>query len=265
MIPMIRRSLWDLLWTTLAYALVAALYATAILAYFPYVRDHAASFSKLLDAYPRSLTTVFGISDFASFGGFIGSEVFNLIWPVLAAAFAITAGSAVVAREVEDGTADLWLSVPAQRAALLGGKLAGLGLAIVALVAASLVPVAAGAELFAAHVSVGGVLSMGVVMAAFLLVVAAYSALLSAFSSDRGRATGLAGGLSLAFYLAWIVSRLNPDWHWLGNLSIFTAYEPQRALETGGVDVVHVAVLLGITAAAAAAALAVFQRRDILT
>jgi len=264
MIPMLRKSLWDLRWTTLWYGLVAVLYTSAVLAYFPSVRDNAASFSRILQTYPRSLTAALGFTDIGSFSGFVGSEVFNLIWPVLMAAFAIATGSAVVAREVEEGTADVWLSLPALRAVLLGGKLLALGLAIVALVAASLVPVAAGAALLAAHVSVGGLLSMGALMASFLLVVAAYSALFSAYSSDRGRAAGLAGGLSLAFYLAWVVSRLSPGWSWLGKLSIFTAYEPQRALETGAVDVVHVVVLLGIAAAAAAVALAGFQRRDVL-
>jgi ABC-2 type transport system permease protein len=101
-------------------------------------------------------------------------------------------------------------------------------------------------------------------MTAFVLVVAAYSALFSAFSSDRGRAAGLAGGLSLAFYLAWVVSRINPDWSWLGKLSIFTAYEPQRALESGHVDVAGVGALLALAAVAAAIALVRFQRRDVL-
>jgi len=100
-------------------------------------------------------------------------------------------------------------------------------LALAALVAASLAPVAAGAALLAAHVTVGGVLSMGTVMAAFLLVVAAYSALISAFGSDRGQAAGVAGSLR--------------------------AYEPGRALETGGVEVVRMALLLGIAAGVAAA------------
>lgn len=132
---------------------------------------------------------------------------------------------------------------------------------------ASLVPVAAGAALLAAHVTVGGVLSMGALMAAFLLlllVVAAYLALFSAFSSDRGRAAGLAGRLCLAFYLAWVISRLSPDWSWLGRLSIFTAYEPQRALETGGVDLVRMALLLCSAAGVAVVALVGFKRRDVL-
>jgi ABC-2 type transport system permease protein len=264
MTPMLRKALWDLRWTTLWYGLVAVLYTGAILAYYPYVRDNAASFSKILETYPRSLMDAFGVSDIASFSGFLGSEVFNVIWPVLMAAFAITAGSAIVAREIEEGTADLWLSVPAGRTLLLGGKLLALGLAIVALVAASLLPVALGAAVLAAHVTAGGVLSLGLVMTSFVLIVAAYSALFSAFSSDRGRAAGLAGGLSLVFYLAWVVSRISPDWSWLGKLSIFTAYEPQRALASGGVDATKVAVLMALAAVAVAVALLRFQRRDLL-
>ena len=264
MTPMLRKAVWDLRWTTLWYGLVAVLYTAVIVAYYPYARDNAASLKQIIETYPRSLMDAFGITDLTSFSGFLGGEVFNVIWPVLMAAFAITAGSALVAREVEEGTADLWLSVPAARPVLLGGKLLALGLAVLALVAASLLPVALGAWLLGASVTAGGVLAMGVAMAAFVLAVAGYSALVSAFSSDRGRAAGLAGGLSLAFYLAWVVSRISPDWRWLEKVSIFTAYEPQRALESGGVDITRVAVLLAHTAAAAGAALLWFQRRDVL-
>lgn len=264
MTHMLRKTLWDLRWTTLWYGLIAVLYTSAIMAYYPYVRDHMADIGRIIETYPKSLMDAFGISDLTTFSGFIGGEVFNVIWPVLMAAFAVGAGSAVVAREIEDGTADLWLSVPADRAVLLGGKLLALGLAVVALVGASLLPVALAGALVGAHVTASGVLSMGVVMTAFVLVVAAYSALFSTFSSDRGRAAGLAGGLSLAFYLAWVVSRMSPDWSWLEKVSIFTAYTPQRALESGSFDARSVAVLLGIAAVAVGVALVRFRTRDIL-
>jgi ABC-2 type transport system permease protein len=262
---MVRKALWDLRWTALWYGLIAFLYPALLIAYYPYVRDNAAAFSKILEAYPRSMLEAFGITDITSFTGFVSGEVFNVIWPLLMAAFAITTGSALVAREVEEGTADLWLSVPAGRWRLLGGKLVALGLAIVALVVASLLPVALGSWMVGAHLTAADVLAIGLVMAAFVLVVASYSVLFSAFSSDRGRAAGAAGGLSVAFYLAWVVSQLSPDWRWLGKLSIFTAYEPQRALESGGVDVVKLAVLLGLAVVATAAALLRFQRRDVIT
>lgn len=261
---MLRKALWDLRWTTFWYGLVAALYTTAIIAYFPYVRDNAANLEKLLQTYPKALLDAFGVTDLVSYSGFLGSEIFNVIWPVLIAAFAITAGSAMVAKEVEDGTADLWLSVPADRAFMLGGKLAALGLSIVALVVVSLVPVAVGARLVSGQVTSAGLLAMGAVMTAFVFVVAAYSALFSAFSSDRGRAAGLAGGLTLAFYLAWIISHMNVGWNWLGKLTIFTAYEPQRALASGSVDTVKLVWLLVLGSAAVIIALIQFRRRDIL-
>lgn len=261
---MLRKALWDLRWTTLWYGLIAVLYTAVIVAYYPYVRDNAATFGKILETYPRSLMEAFGISDLTSFSGFLGGEVFNVVWPVLMAAFAITVGSGVVAREVEDGTADLWLSVPAGRTSLLGGKLLALGLSIAVLVAASLVPVGLGGAMLGAHIDWTRLLATGLVMTAFLLVIAGYSAMFSAFSSDRARAAGLAGGLSLAFYLAWIVARLSPDWNWLGRLSIFTAYEPQRALQSGSLDGVKLGLLLAIAAVTVIIALVRFRQRDIL-
>ncbi len=262
MIPMIRKMLWDLRWTTTWYGLIAVLYIVLILAYYPYFHSNTATVSKLLTSYPKALTQMFGVTDIGTYSGFLGSEIFNVVWPVLMAAFAIAAGSAVVAREIEDGTVELWLSVPAGRVRLLGGKLLGLAAATLLLVAVSLAPVVLAAPLVGAQVSAAGAAAMGVVMAGFMLTVAGYSVLFSAFSSDRGRAAGIAGGLTLAFYLAWVVSRISDSWSWLGKLSIFSAYDPQRALATGTVDVPQLGALAAVIALCVIVALAGFRRRD---
>ena len=44
------------------------------------------------------------------------------------------------------------------------------------------------------------------------------------------------GGDTLALYLAWVLSGLSEDWGWIANTPIFTAYEPQRALESGHLE-----------------------------
>jgi ABC-2 type transport system permease protein len=261
-IPMLRKTLWELRWTATWYGVVAVVYVALILAYFPYVRSNTATLSKLMASYPKALIQAFGVTDLGTYSGFLGTEVFNVIWPILMAAFAIAAGSAVVAKEVEDGTVELWLSVPAGRVRLLGGKLLALGAATLLLVVVSLAPVVVAAPLVGASVSATGVAAMGAVMAGFVLTVAAYSALFSAFSADRGRAAGIAGGLTLAFYLAWVVSRMSDTWSWLGKLSIFSAYDPQRALATGTVDPVQLGVLAALIALCTALALVGFQRRD---
>ena len=262
MTPTLRKTLWDLRWTATWFGLIAVVYIALILAYFPYFRDNMATISKLLESYPKAITEAFGVTDMGTYSGFLGTEVFNVIWPILMAAFAIVAGSAVVAGEIEQGTVELWLSVPAGRLRLLGGKLLALAVAIVLLVAVSLVPVAVAAPLVDARVTAAGVAAMGVTLLGFVLTVAAYSALFSAFSADRGRAAGIAGGLTLAFYLAWVVSKLNDGWSWLGKLSIFSAYDPQGALQTGTVDLLRLGVLAALVVLCSVLALAGFQRRD---
>lgn len=262
MTGMIRKTLWDLRWTAMWYAAVAVVYIALILAYFPYVRSNTAAFSAVLKSYPKALLQAFGVTDLGTYSGFLGTEVFTVIWPILMAAFAIAAGSAVVAREIEDGTVELWLSVPAGRVRLLGGKLVALAAVILVLVAASLAPVVLAAPLLGVEVSAAAVAALGAVLAVFVLTVAAYAVLFSAFSSDRGRAAGIAGGLTLAFYLAWVVSQLSDRWSWLGKLTIFSAYDPQGALRTGTVDPLRLGLLAALIAVCVALALVRFRSRD---
>lgn len=61
------------------------------------------------------------------------------------------------------------------------------------------------------------------------------SALFSSFSKERSRTAGL----TLAFYLAWVVSDVSENWEWLRNVSIFTAYDPQSALQRSHIEPRH--------------------------
>jgi ABC-type transport system involved in multi-copper enzyme maturation permease subunit len=75
-------------------------------------------------------------------------------------------------------------------------------------------------------------------------------------------AAGISFGITLAFYSFWLVGGLADQWKQLKHFSIFTAYTPQKALETGSFDAVSLAILAVMTVACAAAALVIFQRRD---
>jgi putative exporter of polyketide antibiotics len=72
----------------------------------------------------------------------------------------------------------------------------------------------------------------------------------------------MAAGLTLAFYVAWVVSDLSNDWEWFKNFSIFTAYDPQRALQSGHIELAHLAALIGVGVASTVVAFTIFKRRD---
>ena len=75
-------------------------------------------------------------------------------------------------------------------------------------------------------------------------------------------AAGMSFGITLVFYVLWLVGGLADNWRQLKHFSIFTAYTPQKALETGSVDPLGVTVLAAITLACVVAARVGFQRRD---
>ncbi|HEX2682237.1 MAG TPA: ABC transporter permease subunit [Candidatus Dormibacteraeota bacterium] len=259
---MLRKALSDLRWTAFWFAVGGAGYTFLVSLFYPTFRGQTQTIAKLIATYPKGMLTAIGYTDMTTFAGFMGTESLNLFWPIIALVFATLAGAALVAKEVEDGTSEIWLSIPAARWRLLLGKMAALAIGLLGIVLACIAVLALSAAVVGATVSASGLAAMGVVMLAFLATVAAYSGLLSSLLSTRGVAAGISLGVTLVFYALWLVAGLADQWKQLKHVSIFTAYTPQKALETGSVDWLSVGVLLAITAVCVLAALASFQRRD---
>lgn len=262
MIAMLRKALWDIRWTAAWFAFGGAAYVLLIAIFYPTVRQQSQQFASLLATYPKGFLTALGYSNITTFSGFLGGEALNLFWPIIIAVFATLAGASLVAKEAEDGTSEIWLSVPAARWRLLLGKFASLAMALAICVAACAVTVAASAAIDSATVTVSGLLAMSTVMIAFLFVIAAYSGLLSSLVSTRAIAAGISFGVTVVFYVLWLVGGLASQWKDLKRFSIFTAYTPQKALESGSVDAVSIALMAMIAVACVIAALVIFQRRD---
>lgn len=262
MTRMLRKALWDIRWTAFWFAVGGAGYTLLIAFFYPTVRDQSKAFAELLNAYPKGLLAAVGYTDITTFTGFMGTESLNLFWPIIVGVFATLSGAALVAKEVEDATSEIWLSIPAARWRLLLAKMAALAIGLLGAAVACVAAVAVSALIDGTSVPAAGLLAMGIVMVDFLLVIAGYSALLSSLFSSRGTAAGLSFGVTLAFYLMWLVAGLADRWKPLKDLSIFTAYTPQKALESGSLDALPLAILAAITFVCALGALALFERRD---
>jgi ABC-2 type transport system permease protein len=265
---MTRKALWDLRWTTFWYALGLACYILLLAAFYPTSRDLGVQLEELLRNYPEALLRAFGIDSAAgtltTFSGFMHSQVFGLIWPVVAAIFVIMSGAATVAQEIERGTAELWLAVPASRPVLLVGKLAALLVDLLIVVAVSVLTLLVSAWVVDAEFSLAATLQLGIVLADFLIAVAGLSVLFSSLSSERGKAAAMTAAVVLTMYLAWVIAGLSERFSWLRYMSIFTAYQPRQALEGSGVSWAGLLALMAIGAGGALASLLLFRQRDIL-
>jgi beta-exotoxin I transport system permease protein len=262
MTVMLRKAQWDIRWTAFWFAIGGGGYTFMVALFYPSIRKQSEQVTQLIASYPKGFLTALGYTDMTTFAGFISVESLNLFWPIIVGVFATLAGASLVAKEVEDGTSEIWLSIPAERWRLLLAKMAALAIALSGAVVVAVLAVELSAILVGASVSIAGLLALGVVMAAFLFAIASYSGLLSTLFSSRGVAAGIAFGITLGFYALYLVGGLADGWKQLKDFSIFTAYTPQKALETGAVDVLPILVLLALAALCAAASLFTFQRRD---
>lgn len=260
---MLYRSIKDTRWTVLWYALGVALYGVVIMLIYPTMRQNATSFQDILKNYPEAFLKAFGVStNMFEMSAFISAEFLNVIWPLIVAIFVIMSGTAVVAQEIERGTVELWLSVPESRTRLLSAKIASLWVGIAVIALATVVAIEVGALLVGESFGVTHLAVLLPELLAFPLAVSGYSLLFSSFASERGKVAGLAAVVTLAFYLMWVFGALVERLQWLRYISIFTAYKPQSALETGQVNVLGIVALLAIALAGAGGSLIVFQRRD---
>jgi ABC-2 type transport system permease protein len=259
---MFRQALAELRRTVLWYAIGVVAYAVMILSIFPTIRGDSSQMQDYINSMPDALIKAFGINDITTLPGFLGAEYLNLVWPIIAAVFAILAGSAVVAREIDQGTVELWLSVPESRSHLLWAKLVALAIGIVVIVIATVAAIVIGAVLIDETVSARAVIATTGVLAAFIIAIGGYSAFFSSWTSERGKAAGMAAGLTLVFYALWIIASLSGALSSLRYLSIFSLYDPQHALATGDLPWAKIAVLLVIGLTGAIASVQIFQRRD---
>lgn len=260
-VVMLRRALGAIRMTMLSYAGSVFVYGLLIALFFPSIRHNANLIDKYIRSFPPAVIQAMGLQSYASFPHFMGGEFLNLVWPIIASVFVIMAGSAVVAQEVEQGTIDLWLSVPAGRVGLLAAKLAAIGLGICALMVATDAALIVGARLIGEHLAAGGVLALSAYLVLFPLTIGTFAAAVSSVTSSRGHAAGITAAALVLSYLVWVVSLISTSWSWLENLSIFSLFHPADALADSSLNGGHVLALFILTALFAAFSLIAFQRR----
>lgn len=212
----------------------------------------------LTDGFPEALNA-FIPSDVP--GGYVVGEVFNLIGPLALIAFAVSTGAALVAGEEERGTMAVLSSMPLRRSTLLVAKTAAMLLALAAVTA-----VFAGVALLAEVTFDIGLTADGVVAACVhLFALAAFfggvAVTAGAVTGSPTIALGVGGGLAAVSYVSDAMLPLADLDAW-ARLSPWSYYVDNVPL-ANGIDVLDLAVLVGLTLLAGAVALAGFTRRDL--
>ena len=252
----VRKTLLDLRWQVVGWGLGLAALAAMLVLIYPAI---SAQFEGV-----EMENIGFGeIQDLSDPRQFFQVEFFT--WaPVLMTVFAIIVGGALLAGEEGAGTLELLLSQPLTRRGLFLGKLAGVALAVVGVLALA----GLGFLLTAPFVDLKGAVAAGeLAIAPFSLLPFAWFALAATvlaatLTPTRGRAAALMTAGAFVAYALNLTASLVTSLEWLRFLTPYYYADAQRVLTEGTVWW-HQAALLAMALACAALALAVFERREI--
>ena len=231
--------------------------------FYPTFKDQAAELQKSFESLPDSAVQLFGGStDFFSPVGFLNSQIFFIMLPLLLGILAIGLGSSLIAREEQDKTIEALLSRPVSRTRLLFSKaIAGL-LQLSIVTAVTLLTTIVVARIVAIDVPI-----LYIAAATFACYVLAISfGAIGFLLTATGRARGLSLGLGTVVALGgYIISSLAGTVAWLKAPSyIFPFhYYQSEAILRGNFVWSDMFVLFGLIAVCGLGSWIAFRRRDL--
>ena len=257
------KAFYDQWRATLGLALLLAAYAGLILAIFPSIssiieiRD---IFEKLPEAF-RALFAPGGI-DITTPEGFLATEFFSLLGPLLFFAYTIGLGGSATAGEEERGTIDMLMALPIPRWRVVFEKYVSIVVGTVVLALALLGGIAAGGLAAGLQLRLDGLAAMIASAVLLSLLFGALAMWIGALSGRRTLSIGLAFGLAVGSYFVYSFSELVDVIKPIRPISPFTYYIGDNPL-VNGLQSTNVAVLAGATLVFLVLALVAFQRRDL--
>ena len=233
------------------------------IAFYPSVRDSAglADYSKDL---PKALRALFagGEINLVSATGYLNSQVFALMAPLILLVFSIGAGATAVAGAEERGTLDLLLAQPLERADFVLQKFAALSASVLALTLGLLVTVAVGSRLVDLEIGFGKLVAASGGVALLALLFGALALAVGAARPGRGRAAAVAAAVAAA---SWMLDGLGQAVDALDPWRPLSPY--YQALGTSplsdGVPWASWALLVALTALCVGAGVVGLRRRDV--
>lgn len=235
------------------------------IALFPAFKNQSAGIESMMSAFPESFMKAFNfdVKSFTTVEGFISTEQFSFVWPLLVMFIAIGFSGSVLAGDIEKGTMELMLSQPISRIKQFFARyLAGLFMLLI-FVFISVLSAIPLCEIYDINYQFDNFITMLVLSILFSWAVFGLALLFSTIFSDKGKVFFASGMVLVVMYVINIVSALKDSLSDLKYFSFFYYFNPPKALVQNSIDswsyLVFGAVILITTLYGAL----YFNRRDI--
>lgn len=249
----------------LYYSLGAFLLVWMYIAIFPSLKPQIQNYAKLAESFPPAMLKAFNISfqDMATITGYLNTEHFSFVWPLLLIFFTISLAGSLIAGEIENRTMGLLLSAPISRLKIFVAKYLAIiiGLAIFILLSILTIPPLASA--YNESINLNHVLTLAGLCFLFGLALAGISIFFSAILSNKSRVNGLVGAVLVLMYVLNLIAALKDSLSDLKYLSFFYYFNSSQALSSGIIDTTAIWVFALTALIFSLLGLVIFLKRDI--
>ncbi|MEO7870139.1 MAG: ABC transporter permease subunit [Candidatus Limnocylindria bacterium] len=228
---------------------------------YPAIRDNP-ELNQFMESLPEAVLALIGESDLVSPAGYLNSQLFGSIVPLLFLFYAVGAGAAAIAGEEETGTLDLLLANPVSRTRVLLEKAAAMLLGLVIIGFSLWVVTMAGALLVDMEIGAGRLAEVIVSAILFGFLMGSLALAVGASAGSRGLSIGIAAAVGIAAYLVQSLAALVEFLEPVARISPFYFYYEADPLRNG-IDPLHAGVLAGTSLVLVVLALIGFNRRDL--
>lgn len=262
--PIIKWTLHQRRWSIFWWCIGIVAFIFINLVFYPTFKDQASQFNKTFEQLPQTARQLFtDTGDFFSPIGYLSSQIYYLMLPLLLGVLAISLGSSLIGKEEREGTIEMLLARPISRSKLILSKsLSGVSILIfVGLVCSLFITLMC--RLVNIDVSLLNTFLAGmtaVVLAASFGAIAFTITMLG--RGAKAASVGLASLIALGGYILVSLSGTVSWLHWPAKFLPFNYYHSSELLR-GTYNWANLLYFAALIAGCAVISWAAFRRRDI--
>jgi ABC-2 type transport system permease protein len=257
------KAIYDQWRATVGLGLFMAVYAGFLIAVYPTIAS-IVQIRDIFDKLPPAFRALFapGGVDITTPEGYIATEFFSVVGPLLFFAYTIAIAGSATAGEEEKGTIDLLMALPVPRWRVVLEKYVSVVVGTVLLGVILLGGMALGGLVAGLQLHLEGLAAIVASAVLLALLFGALALLLGAWTGRRTLSIGVAFGLAIVAYFVYSFSLLVDLLEPVRPLSPYTYYIGDNPLVNGLLPA-NVAVLGVTTIVLVVLAVIAFQRRDL--
>jgi beta-exotoxin I transport system permease protein len=259
------KRLWDRRRTIVWWLVGIAALVLVTVAFYPTISDQRDQYAKLFEGM-KDVSTMFGVDDIAEItepAGYVTSQIYANVFPIVLLVFGIGFGTAAIAGEEDRGTMDLLLTLPISRRSIVLQSLASLAVLIGVLCTAVLVVLLATSSPAGLDLSLTGLLAVTVGSWLLGMAFGTLALAVGAATGRRGVTIGVSAGVAVGTFFVFGLAPLSATTEFLQAYSPFYWFLGGEPL-ADGFDPMFLGLVV-LVALLVAVALWTFERRDILS